>query len=255
MAACTSEPPLRFGTTHTVEQSGALALLDSLPKPTPRVSVVVAASGHILRAASRGDLDLVLTHAPALEAKWMDSAHAVLRCPLVESRFAIVGPAADAARVGEATSAADAFRRMARVGVVFVTRGDSSGTHIKELALWRAAAVDPSAEDWYIETGADQGGNLRQADEWRAYALTDLPTFATQTTLDLTILYAGDTALANPYTLYVVRVPEPHPAAQAFADWAMGTWRTRLLALRLSDGTAAFSASAGGCTTPEGAAP
>lgn len=256
LAACTSEPPLRLGTTHTVAQSGALALLESLPKPA-RLSVVVAASGQILRAAADGNLDVILTHAPALEAQWMDSVHALRRCPFVASRFAIVGPPGDPARVAGATSAADAFRRMARTGVVFVTRGDSSGTHLTELALWRAAGVDPGGYDWYIETGADQAANLRQADEWKAYALADLPTFTRQPMLDLRVLYAGDTALVNPYTLYVIRVEPRHVAAEAFASWATASWRPRLLALRLPDGTPAFTASAGACAAlpPGGAAP
>jgi len=259
LATCTSERPLRFGTTTTVQQSGALEGIDTLwPPPHPRLAVIVAGSGQILRSAADGNLDVVLTHAPLLERKFLDSTHALLRCPMIVSAFAVVGPAADPARVARATSAADAFRRLGRTGAVFVSRGDSSGTHVKELALWRAAGVDPSGEDWYIETGADQAANLRQADEWKGYALADLPTFYAQRRLALTVLYAGDAALTNPYTLYVVRVPDPpgpHPAAAAFAAWAMGAWRSRILARRLPDGRPAFAARAGACAAPDGAAP
>src|SRR5213596_2989882 len=110
-AACTrgtQVAALRLGTTTTVEQSGALALLDSLHPATP-VRVIVGASGTILRSAAAGDLDVVITHAPTLEQRLLiDPGHAALRCPFVASRFAIVGPPADPAHVAAATTAAEA---------------------------------------------------------------------------------------------------------------------------------------------------
>ena len=249
LCACTSTPPLRFGTTSTVQQSGALDGLDSLWNGT-KLAVVIAGSGQILRSAADGNLDVVLTHAPSLEARFMDSAHAALRCPFVQSRFALLGPAADPAHVAQAGDARDAFRRMARTGVVFVSRGDSSGTHVRELALWKAAGVEPLGYDWYIETGADQGANVRQADQWQGYTLVDLPTFAKLKDIDLKVLYsqAGDTLLANPYTLYVVKNTPPHNDAAAFAQWAVTAWRAHILTLRLPDGTPAFAARPGSCT-------
>src|SRR6266704_390256 len=200
LAACTtSERPLRLGTTYTVEQSGALAVLDSLARPEP--AVVVGPSGQILAAAARGDLDVVITHAPPLEERLLVApGHALLRCPLVASRFAIVGPAMDPAHIGASTTAADAFRRIAAAGGPFVSRGDSSGTHVKELALWRLAHVTP-APPWYLESGSDQAATLHLADERRAYALADLPTYARLGGLASRILFAADTALTNPYTL------------------------------------------------------
>src|SRR5256885_14605197 len=123
-AACRTGPaPLRLGTTYTVQQSGALAVLESL-WTGPRFTTVVAPSGQILRAAANGDLDVVITHAPALEQRLVVAPGlAVLRCPLVASRFAIVGPAADPARVAAAPSAAAAFRRIAAAGARFGSRG------------------------------------------------------------------------------------------------------------------------------------
>ena len=146
--ACTRDTQaaaLRVGTTTTVEQSGALAVLDSLHPSTP-LRVIVGASGTIIRSAAAGDLDVIITHAPSLEQRLLvEPGHAALRCPFVASRFAIVGPAADPAHVARATSAADGFRRIAGTRASFVSRGDSSGTHIKELSLWRAAGVTPGA--------------------------------------------------------------------------------------------------------------
>src|SRR5207245_2910158 len=171
---------------------------------------------------------------------------ALLRWPLAAGRFAVVGPAADPARVATAATAAEAFRRIAGAGGPFVSRGDSSGTHVKELALWRAAGVTP-APRWYLESGTDQATTLHLADERRAYALADLPTYAKLGGLASRILFAADTALTNPYTLYVVRRPEPHAAVRDFATWATHAGRERLLALRLPDGTPAFVRQPGEC--------
>src|SRR6266850_8578725 len=240
LAACTSESrPLRLGTTTTVDQSGALAILDSLHPPAA-VAVVVGPSGQILRSAAAGDLDVVITHAPSLEQRLLVApGHAALRCPFVASRFAVVGPAADPAKVAGAATAEEAMRRIAAAGAPFASRGDSSGTHVKELALWHSAGVTP-APRWYLEAGTDQAATLHLADERRAYALADLPTYAKLGGLASRILFAADTALTNPYTLYLVRRAEPHPAARAFATWAMHAGRDAVLALRLPDGSAAF---------------
>ena len=248
LVACRAAPqPLRLGTTYTVQQSGALAVLESLWTGPPPFTTVVAPSGQILRAAANGDLDVVITHAPALEERLLiGPGHALLRCPLAASRFAVVGPAADVAGVATAATAVDAFRRIARAGGPFVSRGDSSGTHVKELALWRAAGVTP-APGWYLESGADQAATLHLADERGAYALADLPTYARLRGLASRILFAADTALTNPYTLYLVRRPEPHPAAREFATWATHVGREGVLALRLPDGTAAFVQQPGDC--------
>jgi len=247
-AACRSGPaPLRLGTTYTVQQSGALAVLESLWTGPPPFTTVVAPSGQILRAAANGDLDVVITLAPALEQRLLvGPGHALLRCPLAASRFAVVGPAADPAHVATAATAAEAFRRIAALGGPFVSRGDSSGTHVKELALWHAAGVTP-APRWYLESGADQAATLHLADERRAYALADLPTYAKLQGLASRVLFAADTALTNPYTLYLVRHPQAHPAARDFATWATHAGRDAVLALRLGDGTAAFVRQPGEC--------
>src|SRR5439155_979586 len=136
-----------------------------------------------------------------------------------------------------AGQAADAFARIAHAGARFVSRGDSSGTHVKELALWAAAGVRPQGMAWYVESGADQMTTLQLAAERGAYAIADLPTFVHGPDLGLRTLFTADSLLRNPYTLYVVRQPAPHPAARAFAAWAMRTWREALLSWRLPDGS------------------
>jgi tungstate transport system substrate-binding protein len=247
--ACQGGPrPLRLGTTYTVQQSGALGVLESHWTGVP-LAVVVGPSGQILRSAAEGDLDVVITHAPTLEARILGPAQALLRCPFVASRFAVVGPQDDPARVATATTARDAFARIARLGP-FVSRGDSSGTHVKELALWRGAGASVPPGTWYVESGADQATTIHLADERNAYALADLPTFAKLTGLTLRVLFAGDTALVNPYTLYVVRTPDPHPAARRFAQWTTTAGRDSVLMIRLPDATGAFTATTGGCAAP-----
>src|SRR5438093_4390649 len=128
-AACRAGPaPLRLGTTYTVQQSGALAVLESLWTGPAPLATVVAPSGQILRAAANGDLDVVITHAPALEQRLLvGPGHALLRCPLAASRFAVVGPAADPARVATAATAAEEIGRIAGAG------GPRSEEHTSEL--------------------------------------------------------------------------------------------------------------------------
>jgi tungstate transport system substrate-binding protein len=259
LAGCTSAAPapaLRLGTTTTVQASGALEVLDSLWRGRP-IAPVIGPSGQILRAAASGDLDVVVTHAPALEERLLVQPRLVaLRCGFVASRFAIVGPANDPAGVTRAPDAAAALGRIAARRARFISRGDSSGTHIKELALWRAAGVAPGHQPWYVESGADQATTLHLADERDAYALADLPSLARIQGLRLRVLLSADSSLRNPYTLYVVRSlpPSPHSAppaaARAFAEWAMGPWRAALLAHRLPDGTPAFEPRDEACTTP-----
>jgi len=253
--ACRAENrALRLGTTTTVLQSGMLALAESLwtgASPPPRLAPVIGPSGQILHSAAQGDLDVALTHAPALEAKLLAGQSGLVRCPFVTSRFAIVGPADDPAQVATAETAAGAMERIAGRSARFVSRGDSSGTHERELALWRAAGIEPHGQAWYIESGADQTTTLRIADERQGYAVADLPTFARVPGLALRRLFDADTILVNRYTLYLIPSPPPHPASQRFVTWALDTWRKQVLALRLPDGTPAFEPPASGepCAT------
>lgn len=203
----------------------------------------------MLRSAAAGDLDVVLAHAPALERRWLNG-HWTSRCPFVESQFAVVGPAADPAGVARATSAADAFRRIKAAGVIWVSRGDSSGTHERELALWRAAGLSPEPGELYFEAGGDQASTLRLANNWGAYALADLPTFARQHDLGLSVLFRRDSLMANAYTLYTVRLDTGNARATSFASWLLTVWRARILDMRLADSSPAFTQPAGGCRDP-----
>jgi tungstate transport system substrate-binding protein len=250
LQSCTSEPPIRIGTTFTVQQSGALALLDSMKDSAPaRFAVVIGPSGQVLRSAAEGNLDIVLALAPALEQRFLDGRW-TRRCPFVTSHFAIVGPKADPAHVAQARTVVDALRRLSTSGAMFVSRGDSSGTHEKELALWKAAGLTRERGDTYFETGGDQASTLRLADEWGAYALGDLPTLARQRDLTLAVLFVRDALLSNPYTLYVMRPDSAGPGLRdSLADWLLSAWRPRIAGLRLRDSTPAFSTDPAGCAS------
>lgn len=258
LAVCARERPLRLGTTFTVEQSGALISLDTI-WTGPHFDILVAASGQTLRSAAAGDLDVVITHAPALERRLLvESGRAARACPLFASRFGIAGPPEDPAGVRGMTSGVAALRRIGAVGAVFVSRGDSSGTHQKERELWRLAGIDPDPRPWHIESGASQAANVRQADHWRGYTLVDLPTWANlrrSTDLELLVAPPGDTALANPYTMYLVKPLEGERytrGAEELARVLATTWRDHVLRMRLADGAAAFAPRGGSCTQPGG---
>jgi tungstate transport system substrate-binding protein len=187
------------------------------------VRAVAVGSGQALRMGERGDADVVLAHSPAAEEAFMAAGHGTRRRVVASNYFTIVGPASDPAGVTSAASAADALARIARRGRVFVSRGDSSGTHQRELALWHAAG---GLTRWpgYLETGQGMSTTLLVADERRGYTLTDLSTFATlRTRLGLVALRGSEPALLNVYHVIELN-PEGRPrvnteGAHALADF------------------------------------
>lgn len=213
---------LILATTTSTQDSGLLDVL--VPRfeaeTGTRVKVIAVGSGAALEMAKRGDADAVLSHAPEAEAPLVASGDLVEGRRVMHNDFVLVGPPSDPAGVRGAGSIEDAMRRIAAAGT-FVSRGDNSGTHAKELALWRAAGLDPAAVR-REETGQGMGATLNIADQRRAYTLTDRATYlALRGRLELAVLFAGDAALQNVYHVYVVN-PEKHPgvkAAQARA-WA-----------------------------------
>ena len=208
-----------LATTTSVYDTG---LLDSIAPLFERATgyrlrVVAVGSGQALRMGERGDADVIVVHSPAAEEAFMAAGHGISRRVVATNYFTIVGPAADPARVRDAASAGDALRRIAETGAVFVSRGDSSGTHARELALWRAAGGRPAWPS-YIETGQGQSATLLIANERRGYALTDRSTLgALQGHMDLVPLLGRDPELLNVY-----RVIELNPAERPHLNQAGG---------------------------------
>ncbi len=225
LAAGCGEPDRRtltLGIPTTVQDSGLLdALLPAFERAHPdyQLRFVAAGSGELLALGARGDVDALLAHAPAAEERFMAEGHGSLRQRVMENDFVIVGPAADPAEVRGMRDAAAALARIAAVEATFISRGDESGTHQKELAL-REAASAPAAGPGYREAGEGMGQVLRAASELGAYTLCDRATFThLGETLRLDVLVEGDPRLLNVYHVIVAtRAREPQ-AAVAFADW------------------------------------
>ncbi len=211
LGGCEREPAppaklLRLATTTSTENSGLLDVL--LPASRERtgieVQVMPMGTGKALRTARDGNCDVVLVHAPEAEADFVRAGWGVNRRGVMYNDFVLLGPAGDPAGVRGCGSAAEAMRRIAAARAAFVSRGDGSGTHRKEMALWRVSGVSPSGP-WYRSVGQGMGQALTMADEMRAYVLADRGTFLKfREGLDLTELFSADAALHNPYSAIAV---------------------------------------------------
>ncbi|MBI4297995.1 MAG: substrate-binding domain-containing protein [Chloroflexi bacterium] len=208
LAGCSGKSTLTLSTTTSTYDSG---ILDVLLPPFERannveVKVVAVGSGEAIELGKRGDADVVLAHAPSLELPFMDEGYGIDRMAVMHNDFVIVGPAADPADIGGMANAAEAFTKIATAEVTFVSRGDNSGTHTKEKAIWAAASLTPSAADpWYLSTGQGMGDTLRMAQEKEGYTLTDRGTYlALKDTFNLVILTEKDPIMANPYHVMAV---------------------------------------------------
>lgn len=219
------ENVITVASTTSTEQSGLFGhLLPIFTKETGiEVRVVAQGTGQALDTGRRGDADVVFVHAKAAEEKFIAEGFGVERHPVMYNDFVIVGPAVDPAGVKGGAEAAAALRKIAEAGATFASRGDNSGTHQAELALWKAAGIQPS-DNWYRELGAGMGPTLNTAAEMPAYTLTDRATWlAFQNRRSLEIAVEGDPKLFNQYGVILVN-PQKHPhvkarQGQAFIDW------------------------------------
>ena len=189
------------------------------------VRVVAQGTGQALETGRRGDADVVFVHARAQEESFVAEGYGVQRFDVMYNDFVIVGPGDDPASVRDAETAAAAMAAIARAEAPFASRGDDSGTHVAEVALWTGAGIDPDGP-WYLSTGSGMGATLNTAVQVPAYALTDRGTwlsFANRGPLE--IVFQGDPVLFNPYGIILVN-PEMHPhvkaePGQTFIDWIL----------------------------------
>ena len=192
-----------------------LGLIDALTKPFEEkngcnVEVTKAGSGKALDLARAGKVDLVIVHAPAAEEKIVAAGYGLGRTPVMYNDFVIVGPKNDPAGIKGMTDVADAYRKIAENRSLFFSRGDDSGTHKKEMAIWDEVGITPGG-DWYQETGEFMGATLKIADENEGYFMTDRSTYiAMRDDLNLEILVEGDPDLVNYYSAIAVN-PEKYP--------------------------------------------
>ncbi|MDA8100903.1 MAG: substrate-binding domain-containing protein [Nitrospiraceae bacterium] len=227
-AVATAETRIRMASTTSTQNSGLFEyLLPIFEKKTGiRIDVVAVGTGAAIEIGKRGDADLVFVHAREQELKAVEEGFFVNRHDVMYNDFVIIGPPADPARVKGMRSAADALKAIAASGAPFVSRGDKSGTHTKELSLWKKAGIEPAGQKWYLEVGQGMEKTQRVADEKRAYTLTDRGTWLAtkdKDKLDLALLLEGDPALFNQYGVMAVN-PEKskgvkYKEAMEFVNW------------------------------------
>lgn len=196
-----------LATTTSTQDSGLLDVLVPLfqERTGYTVQTIAVGSGEAMKMGEEGNADVMLVHAPASEKTFMEAGNGTDRLLVMHNDFIIVGPAADPAGIKGMTSADDAFQAIFEKGAAFVTRGDDSGTHKKELALWKAAGFDPAGQTWYLETGQGMGASMTVASEKEAYILTDRATYlANKANYKLELLVEGDNSLLNIYHVITV---------------------------------------------------
>lgn len=237
LAACAPSEPkvLRLATTTSTHDSGLLdaILPDFESRYNARVDVVAVGTGQALELGQNGDADVLLVHSRAKEDAFVADGYGLARYDVMYNDFVLVGPVEDPAGIANLTSAAEALAQIAAAQAPFASRGDDSGTHTKELALWKAAGIEPDpSQGWYFSLGQGMGETLQFANERLAYTLSDRATLLAQKANlpNLVILVGGDSitenpdrALYNPYGVIPVN-SDLHEGIQAelaqqFVEW------------------------------------
>jgi tungstate transport system substrate-binding protein len=233
---------LLLATTTSTEDSGLLSVIlpDFETKANATVDVVAVGTGQALKLGEDGNADVVLVHARASEDAFMAAGHGTRREDVMYNDFVVLGPADDPAGIEGMTDAAAAFKKLAEAGAsnsaaVFVSRGDNSGTHSKETAIWKAAGIEPSG-DWYVAAGQGMGAVLTMAEEQAGYTLSDRATYLarTLTGIELEILVEGDPVLFNPYGVMTVNPDKGEhinvDLANEFVDWLISVPTQEMIA-------------------------
>ncbi len=194
---------IKLATTTSLDNSGLLAhiLPDFTEETGIEVDIIAVGTGKALELGRAGDVDVLLVHAPDAEREFISEGYGLDRYYVAQNEFVIVGPFADPAGVGESSGIVDAFGKIHDTEAVFISRGDQSGTHKRELIIWDEAGLDPEGA-WYIEVGQGMGAVLTMASELEAYALSDIGTFfSMEDHLDLVIVHSCDELLENIYSV------------------------------------------------------
>jgi tungstate transport system substrate-binding protein len=228
---------LKMSTTTSTENSGLLkVLLPPFEKECNcRVEVIAVGTGKAVKIAEAGDVDVVFVHARKLEDKFVADGFGVNRRDVMYNDFVILGPANDPAGVKSAKSSAEALKKIAEHQATFISRGDESGTHVKEKEIWAAAGIQP-AGNWYRSAGQGMGEVIMMATELRAYTLADRGTYNAfrHGKTDLTIVFEKEKGLFNPYGVIAVN-PKKFPTvkydlAMKFINFVTGPEGQKIIA-------------------------
>ncbi|HOW57943.1 MAG TPA: substrate-binding domain-containing protein [Smithellaceae bacterium] len=215
-----------LATTTSTQDSGLLdELIPVFEKKTGYfVKTIAVGSGQAMKMGQKGEADVLLVHSPDAEIKFVAENYGVNRRLVMHNDFIILGMAADSAKIKGTKSAGDAFKKIAAAGSLFISRGDKSGTHAKEMKIWNGVGINPEGQKWYQQTGLGMGNTLGVAAEKKGYTLADRGTYlAMKKNLGLDILVEGDAALLNIYHIIEVnpaKWPKVNAAgSKAFADF------------------------------------
>jgi tungstate transport system substrate-binding protein len=221
---------LILATTTSTYDSGLLdyILPDFEATYNAEVDVISVGTGQALALGETGDADVLLVHARAREDAFVEAGDGLIRYDVMYNDFVIVGPGEDPAGIAGMTSATDALAQLAESGATFVSRGDDSGTHTKELSAWEAAGIVPEG-DWYVSAGQGMAAVLTMAEEIQGYTLSDRATYLARVSegLALEIVVEGDPLLFNPYGVIPVN-PAKHTNINAELGQAFAHWMTSL---------------------------
>lgn len=228
VSAPAAETRIRCASTTSTQNSGLFDyILPIFEKKTGiKVDVVAVGTGAAIEIGKRGDADIVFVHAKEQELKAVEEGFFVNRHDVMYNDFVIIGPTSDPAKIKGVKSATDAFKKIGESGAFFVSRGDKSGTHTKELSIWKKAGIEPAGHKWYLEVGQGMEKTQRIADEKRAYTLTDRGTWLAtrdKDKLEMIIVLEGDPTLFNQYGVMAVN-PEKlktvkYKEAMEFVNW------------------------------------
>ena len=231
---------LRLTTTTSVNDSGLMEYLRPylLEEANIEMEIVSMGSGAAIEAGQRGDADVLLVHSPAAEKTFVEEGYGIQRSTFMYNFFVIVGPESDPAGVKD-LSAKDAFIKIRDAKSKFVSRGDNSGTHSKEKAIWKLAELDydslSTETDFYISAGTGMGATLTMASEQDAYTLTDLATYLSmQDQLSSKVIVSASSDLRNDYSVIVINPDKvtnvDAETAKAFETWMLSESTLKLIA-------------------------
>lgn len=195
-----------LATTYSVFDTGLLdaILKDFKEKTGITVKPIVVGSGESLKMGERGECDIILAHSPALEEKFMEAGFGKDRKTFAKNEFYVVGPAKDPAGIKNCATVFEAFAKLDSAGV-FISRGDNSGTHNREMAIWKKSGVAKTPGTAYIVTGLGMAETLKMADEKQAYTLCDSATYTFMAEkMELKNIYADAKNLSNYYSVITV---------------------------------------------------